>query len=167
MTWKTILSFIVSATVLTLMSGWLMVANLLPIQATIDYSEAERSFVQIWLQVAIVIGLLLPGVAFLVWIRHPNLRAVFGFYLLVLAIQIVSEQIFSRVFSSSILVIIGPIYTAFRVWQLWQSKHFLRSIGAPSGKVGDRLAHGLLWILLLFWSANLIFLLVIGWLRIL
>ncbi|NQE34297.1 hypothetical protein [Microcoleus asticus] len=103
MTWKTILSFIVSATVLTLMSGWLMVANLLPIQAAIDYSEAERSFVQIWLQVAIVIGLVLPGVAFLVSIRHPNLRAVFGFYLLVLTIQIVSEQIFSRVFSSSIL----------------------------------------------------------------
>ncbi|MEG3991561.1 hypothetical protein QUA13_31485 [Microcoleus sp. S28C3] len=144
MTWKTILSFIVSATVLTLMIGWLMVANLLPIQAAIDYSEAERSFVQIWLQVAIVIGLLLPGIAFLVWIRHPNLRAVFGFYLLVLAIQIVSEQIFSRVFSSSILVIIGTLYTAFRVWQLWQSQHFLRSIGAPSGKVGDRLAHGLL-----------------------
>ncbi|MEG4962530.1 MULTISPECIES: hypothetical protein [unclassified Microcoleus] len=166
MTWKTILSFIVSATVLTLLSGWLMVANLLPIQAEIDYSEAERSFVQIWLQVAIVIGLLLPGVAFLVWIRHPNLRTIFGFYLLVLAIQIVSEQIFSRVFSSSLLVIIGTIYTAFRVWQLWQSQQFLR-MSDPSGKVGDRLAHGLLWILLLFWSANLIFLLVIGWLRIL
>lgn len=167
MTWKTILLFIVSATLMTLLSGWLMVANLLPVQAAIDYSEAERSFVQIWLQLAIVIGLLLPGVAFLVWIRHPKLRTVFGFYLLVLAIQIVSEQIFSRVFSSSLLVITSTIYTIFRVWQLWQSQLFLRSIGAPSGKVGDRVAHGLLWILLLFWSVNLIFLLVIGWLRIL
>ncbi|MEG4577942.1 hypothetical protein QUA56_35605 [Microcoleus sp. N3A4] len=46
MTWKTILSFIVSATVLTLPIGWLTIANLLPIQAA-DYSEAERSFVHL------------------------------------------------------------------------------------------------------------------------
>ncbi|MEG3897089.1 MULTISPECIES: hypothetical protein [unclassified Microcoleus] len=56
MTWKAILLFIVSATVLNLPIAWLMVANLLPIQVA-DYSQAERSFVQIWLQVAIVIGL--------------------------------------------------------------------------------------------------------------
>ncbi|MFB8788287.1 MAG: hypothetical protein U7123_05425 [Potamolinea sp.] len=166
MTWKTILSFIVGATLLTLLSGWLIVANLLPIQAAIDYSEAERSFLKIWLQVALVIGLLLPVIAFLVWIRHPNVRTVFGFYLLVLAVQIVSEQIFSHVFSSSILVIIGTIYTTFRVGQLWQSQQFLK-VNAQSGNVRDRVSQSLLWLLLLFWSANLIFLLVVGWLRIL
>ncbi|MEG4203163.1 hypothetical protein QUA20_04455 [Microcoleus sp. Pol7_A1] len=47
MTWKTILSFIVSATVLTLLSGWLMVANLLPIQAAIDYSERAQALLPI------------------------------------------------------------------------------------------------------------------------
>ena len=50
MTWKTILLFIVSATLLILLSDWLIVANLLPIQTAINYSEAERSFLKIWVQ---------------------------------------------------------------------------------------------------------------------
>ena len=117
-------------------------------------------------QLAIVIGLLLPGVAFLVWIRHPNLRAVFGFYLLVMGIQIVTEQLCSRIFSASLLVIIGTIYTTFRVWQLWEGQHFLRA-NAQSRNVSFAVAQGLVWLMLLFWSANLIFLLAVGWLRIL
>jgi hypothetical protein len=166
MNWKTILLFIVGATLLTLLSGCLMAANLLPLKTEIAYSEAERSFLKIWIQVAIVIGLLLPGVAFLVWIRHPNLRAVFGFYLLVMGIQIVTEQLCSRIFYASLLVIIGTIYTTFRFWQLWESQQFLRA-NAQSRNVSFAVAQGLLWLMLLFWSANLIFLLVVGWLRIL
>jgi hypothetical protein len=166
MNWKTILSFIVGATFLTLLSGWLMAANLLPLKTEIAYSEAELSFLKIWIQVAIVIGLLLPVIAFLVWIRHPNLRAVFGFYLLVLGIQIVTEQLCSRIFSASLLVIIGTIYTTFRVWQLWEGQQFLRA-NAQSRNVSFAVAQGLLWLMLLFWSANLIFLLAVGWLRIL
>lgn len=166
MNWKTILSFIVGATLLTLLSGWLMATNILPIQTEIAYSEAERSFLKIWIQVAIAIGLVLPGVAFLVWIRNPNLRTVLGFYLLVMGIQIVTEQICSRIFSASLLVIVGTIYTTFRVWQLWQGQHFLRA-NARSGNVSFAVAQGLLWLMLLFWSANLIFLVLVGWLRIL
>lgn len=143
-----------------------MAANILPIQTEIAYSEAEQSFLKIWIQVAIVIGLLLPVIAFLVWIRNPKLRTVFGFYLLVIAVQIVTEQICSRIFCSSLLVIIGTIYTTFRVWQLWQGQHFLRA-NAQSRNVSFAVAQGLLWLMLLFWSANLIFLLVVGWLRIL
>ncbi|MEG5175234.1 hypothetical protein [Microcoleus sp. B3-D7] len=66
MDWKTILFFIIGATLLTLLSGWLMTANLLPIKTQIAYSEAELGFVKIWIQIAIVIGLLLPVIAFLV-----------------------------------------------------------------------------------------------------
>ena len=165
MTWKTILSFIASATLLTLLSGWLIGANVLPIQTKLIHSEAEESFVQIWFQVALMIGLLLPGVAFLMWIRRPKTRTVFGFYLLVLGIQIVTEQICIRVFSSSLLVIVGTLYTGFRVWQLWQGQQVLRAIAQSRNR--ERVARGLLWLLLLFWSANLIVLLVTGWLRIL
>lgn len=166
MSWKTILSFIISATILTLLFGWLIKANILPIQTEINYSEAERNFVRIWIQIALVIGLLLPGVAFLVWIRHQKARTVFGFYLLVLAVQIITEQIANRVFSSSLLVIVGTIYTTFRVWQLWQGQQFFK-VTAQSTNIREQVAQGLLWLMLLFWSANLIFLLVVGWLRIL
>ncbi|MDF5739803.1 MULTISPECIES: DUF7733 domain-containing protein [unclassified Nostoc] len=166
MNWKTVLSFIVSATLLTLLSGWLIRTNLLPIQSEINYSEAERSFLQIWIQVAIIVGLLLPGIAFLIEIRRPRVRSVFGFYLLVLAVQIVTEQICSHVFSHSLVVVIGTLYTVFRTWQLWQGYQELR-MSAQSGSDRDQVVYGLLWLLLFFWSANLIFLLVVGWLRIL
>ncbi len=166
MTWKKVLSFIVSATLLILLSGWLIKANLLPIPTKINYSDAERNFVKIWIQIAVTIGLLLPGIAFLVWISQPKLRTVFGFYLLVIAIQIVTEQIASRVFSSSLLVIVGTIYTTFRVWQIWQSQQFLKE-NTQGRNISFSVAKSLLWIMLLFWSANLIFLLVVGWLRIL
>lgn len=92
-----------------------MTANLLPIKTQIAYSEAELGFVKIWIQIAIVIGLLLPVIAFLVWIRNPNVRTIFGGYLLVMVIQIVTEQICSRIFSPSLLLIIGTIYTTFRI----------------------------------------------------
>ena len=165
MTWKTILSFILGATILTLLSAWSIGANLLPIATAIDYRSAELSFIQIWLQLAIAIGVLLPGVAFLVWMRDPKLRTVFGFYLLVLGVQIASELIFSRVFFSSLLAIVGTLYTTFRIWQLWQGKYLL-SLNYQSDRVRDRVARGLLWLLLLFWSANLIFVLPIAWLTI-
>ena len=165
MTWKKILLFIVSATILTVLSGWLIGSNFLPIQIEINYSEAERSFVQIWVQIALVIGLLLPGLAFLVWIRHAETRLIFGFYLLVLAIQIITEQLVSRVFSSSLLVIVGTLYTLFRVWQLWQGQQFLKV--AQNNNIRTQIAASLIWLLLLFWSSNLIFLFLVAWLKIL
>ncbi|MEG4119238.1 hypothetical protein QUA43_17410 [Microcoleus sp. N9_B4] len=167
MDWKTILSFIIGATLLTLLSGWLMAANLLQIQTQIAYSEAELGFVKIWIQIAIVIGLLLPVIAFLVWIHNPNMRTIFGGYLLVMVIQIVTEQICSRIFSPSLLLIIGTIYTTFRIWQLTVAKQKFLTVNPQNGNVNFYIAYCLLWLMLVFWSANLIFLLVVGWLRIL
>ena len=169
MTWKTILSFFVIATLLILLSSWLIKANLLPIQSEIKYSEAEQNFVNIWVKIALVIGLFLPGISFLVGLGNPQLRTVFGFYLLVIIIQIVTEQICSRVFSSSSLVIVGTIYTTFRVWQIWQGQQFLK-LNTQSDILNFAsfsIAPILLWLMLLFWSANIIFLLVVGWSRIL
>jgi hypothetical protein len=44
MTWKMTLSFVVSATLLTLAVGWLMAIEAVPIQKTIQFSDAERAF---------------------------------------------------------------------------------------------------------------------------
>ena len=162
MTWKTVLAFIVSATLLILLSGWLIRANALPIQSEILYSKAEQNFVQVWIQIAISVGLLLPILAFLVRIRRSDARTVFGFYLLVLVIQIVTEQFCSRIFSRSLSVLIGTLYTGFRLWQLWQGCRILKMNPRL-----DQLTQSLLWLLLFFWSANLIFLLTAGWSRIL
>ncbi len=92
MTWKTTLSFIVCATLLILLSGWLIEANLLPIQSNLSYSEVKRNFVQLWFRIAIVLGIILPTAAFLVGIRRLKVRIILGFYILVLAVQIVGVR---------------------------------------------------------------------------
>ena len=171
MTWKTVLLFIVIATFVSLLSGWLIKANLLPIQTEIKYSEAEQNFVKIWVKIALLIGggVILPGIIFLVGIGNPQLRTVFGFYLLVVIVQLLTERIASRVFPSSSVVIVGTIYTIFRVWQIWQGQQFLK-LNTQSDILSFAIfsiTPILLWLMLLFWSANIIFLLVVGWSRIL
>ncbi|KAM3110383.1 hypothetical protein [Phormidesmis sp. 146-33] len=164
MTWKTVFLFIFSATLLILLSGWLIGANILPIQSQPNYSQAEKNFVRVWIQIAIAVGLLLPSFAFATGWRSPERRTVFGFYLLVLVVQILTEQICSQFFSRSLLVIIGTLYTVFRLWQLWQGRQVLEMGAQRSSK---RIVHSLLWLLLLFWTLNLIFLFVVGWSNIL
>ncbi|MBD2001106.1 hypothetical protein H6G00_31695 [Leptolyngbya sp. FACHB-541] len=162
MDWKTTLSFIVSATLLILLGGWLLEANVLPIPTELNYSQTEQHLIRIWLQAAVVIGLILPGISFLAHLRRPRARSILGFYLLVLIIQIITEQILSGVFPSGLVLIIGSLYTAFRVWQLWQGQQLMRA-DAEKRSNRDRGLLGLLWLMLLFWSANLIVLGAIGW----
>ena len=162
LSWKTTISFLCLATLLILLIGWLTITGVLPIKTAIDYSNEESNFIQVWVVIAIVVGLLLPGIVFSVWIRHREPRKVLGFYLLVLLVQIVTEQVLSGVLFSSIVVPIGTIYTAFRLWQLWQGQKLL---AADSQTVVPhrKLMYVLLWLILLFWLSNLVMLLVLPW----
>lgn len=162
LTWKTTFSFVTLATLLILLIGWLTINSTLPVKLVIDYSDWAIKFIHFWVVLAILIGLLLPGIAFFVWIRQKELRLVLGSYLLVLIIQIVTEQILSSVLFPSIVVVIGSIYTAFRLWQLWQGQQ-LMTITAQPGTRSRTIMGSLLWLLLLFWSSNLIMLLVVAW----
>jgi hypothetical protein len=76
MTWKTTLSFVVSATLLTLAVGWLIATGAVPIQKTIQFNDAERAFMQVWIRLAIAIGLILPSVAVFIGFKHPQLRKI-------------------------------------------------------------------------------------------
>ncbi len=157
MTWKAALSFAAIATLLTVLADGLTTAGLLPIAPNIQYGIAERNFLQIWLGLAISLGLILPTIAWLVWRKHTLYRKILGFYLLVLAIQIVTEQVFSTVGFPSLVVVIGTLYTVFRVWQIWQG---LRLVEADAQK---SLMSILLWVLEVFWIGNIVFLLTVGW----
>jgi hypothetical protein len=159
MTWKITLSFVVSATLLTLAVGWLITTGAIPIQKTIQFSDAERAFMQVWMGLAIAIGLILPGVAWLIGFKYPQLRKILGSYLSVLIVQIITEQIFSSVVFPSLVVVIGTIYTTFRLWQLWQGHQLICTFQSSSRKW----ISALLSILGLFWSSNLIMLLTLGW----
>jgi hypothetical protein len=114
LTWKTTLSSVIFATLLILLKGLLTISGASPIKMILDYSDFASKFIQVGVVVAICIGLLLPRTAFFVWIRQKEQRRVLGLYLLVLIIQIVTEQVLSSVLFPSIVVVIGSIYTAFR-----------------------------------------------------
>ena len=162
MTWKTTFLFIVLATLVVILVGWLISIGILPISQMINYSDAGLRFIRVWILLAIAIGLIVPTITFVIWFKYPEIRKIFGFYLLVLIIQIVTEQIVSRVWLPSLVVIIGTLYTAFRVWQLWHEQQFIKSTDfIEPGNF--RIISSVLWLLLLFWSSNLIMLLTLSW----
>ena len=162
LTWKTTLSSVILTTLLILLIGWLIINGTLPVKQVMDFSDWAINFIQFWVLVAIFIGLLLPGIAFFTWIRQKELRRVLGFYLLILIVQIVTEQVLSSVLFPSIVVVIGSIYTALRLVQLWQSQQLMTTT-AQHGTLSHTLISSLWWLLLLFWSSNLIMLLVLAW----
>jgi hypothetical protein len=126
-TWKKTLLFVACTTVLLLALNWLMLGDTLPIEKTIDYSALQANFIQIWIKLAAFIGLLLPIIAFFVWWRYLDRRKILGFYLVVLIVQIAVEMIVSRVLFPSLVVMSGTIYTAFRIWQLWQGQQLVKA----------------------------------------
>lgn len=160
LTWKTTFSFITLATLFILLIGWFIKNRVLPVKTVIDYSAWEINFIQFWIWAAIVVGLLFPGIAFLVWLRHPEPRKILGFYLLVLLVQIITEQVLTSILFPSLLVIIGTIYTVYRIWQLWQSQQVV-NINTQLNTFSQRVLKSLLQILLVFWSINLTVLLVL------
>ncbi|MDF5716556.1 MAG: hypothetical protein PUP93_22455 [Rhizonema sp. NSF051] len=77
MTWKTIFIFVVLATFIILLVGWLTSIGVLPISHVINYSPAEMSFIRVWTRLAITIGIILPTIAFIVWFKSPEVRKIY------------------------------------------------------------------------------------------
>ncbi|MEH2084173.1 MAG: hypothetical protein V7K89_30650 [Nostoc sp.] len=161
MNWRIAFIFVLLATLVVVLVGWLTSIEVLPISQVINYSDAGVRFIRVWIWLAIAIGLILPTIAFVIWFKYPQLRKIFGLYLLVLIIQIVTEGVVSRVWFPSLVVLIGTLYTAFRVWQLWHEQQFLKA--THFSQPNSRLISSILWLLLLFWSSNIIMLLTLSW----
>jgi hypothetical protein len=157
MNWKTILSFVLFATLLTLLVGWLTATRVLPLEYGIQYDDRQLNFFRIWIGLAIAIGAILPAIAWFIWRDRPSYQRIFGFYLTVLVIQIITEQLASSIIFPSMVVTIGTLYTLFRIWQIWQG---YRSIQTEKDNSAIAI---LLGILGLYWVGNSIFLFTIGW----
>jgi hypothetical protein len=158
LTWKITFSFVTLATLFILLMDLLIKKHVFPVKTVINYSAWGTNFIQFWIWVAIIVGLLFPGIAFFVWLRHPETRKILGFYLLVLLVQIITEQILSSILFPSLLVIIGTIYTVYRIWQLWQSQQVVNT-NTQLNTFSKRVLKKLLQLLLIFWSLNLTILL--------
>ncbi|WP_036483043.1 hypothetical protein [Myxosarcina sp. GI1] len=147
--WLTVSSFIAIATLLSIEVGWLTKKGTLPLTSNIPYSEAQQQFLQVWVNIALLIGLIVPIVMAIVFWQQPDICQFFSCYLVAVFIQLASEIGFSRWLCKSVVVTIGTIYTGFRIWQLWYG---LQLAIYPQPWLSC------LWLVLLFWVANLIML---------
>jgi hypothetical protein len=65
-TCKTTLLFVICGTLLLWQLNGLMLGDTLPIKKAMDYSTSETNFLEFWMKIAVVTGVLLPGVTFFV-----------------------------------------------------------------------------------------------------
>lgn len=147
--WLTVWSFLAIATSLSVSYGWLVKKGKLPFNSVIAFNDAQWQFLKIWVNIAGVLGVLIPVMLLIVLRNAPEIPEFLNFYLLVVVVQLISESFFSRTLCKSVVVIVGTLYTGFRIWQL-QSALQLFSYFQPW--------LSLLWLVLIFWIANMIML---------
>ena len=151
--WFTAGTFIVIATLLSTAFGQLVKQNQLPFRSIMAFSDRQWQFMKVWVNVALLIGIIIPVVMLLVFWHTPAVNQFFACYLLVIVVQLGSEIAFSRLWCKSVVVIVGTLYTGFRIWQLT----------AGLALMGDRQPWlGLLWLVLWFWVANLVMLITLA-----
>jgi hypothetical protein len=147
--WSSIFYFCAIATFLSVSYGWLTKQGKLPFNSVMAFSDPQWQFMKVWVNVALILGVIIPVVMLVSFWNEPILRHFFGCYLLVVAIQLVSEIGFSRTLCKSVVVIIGKLYTGFRIWQLCSGLQLI-NYSQPWLSI--------LWLVLLFWVANMIML---------
>ena len=160
MTWRKSIGFVVLASLIIILIGFFGSAGWLPIRETIEFEGGGSQFISLWIKLAIAIGIVLPAIAFIIGFKRPKLRKIFSFYFLLLGIQIATEQLLSWGWMPSLVVPTGTLYTAFRVWQLWQGIQITQS---AQKQLRYKLISGALWLVFCFWISNLMMLLILVW----
>ena len=151
--WFTVSTFIIMATVLSTGFGLLVQQERLPVRSLMAFGDRQWQFMKVWVNVALLIGIILPLIMAIAFWQTPGISQFFACYLLAVAVQLGCEIGLSRILCKSVVVVIGTLYTVFRIWQL----------GAGLTLIGDRQPWlGLLWLVLLFWIANLIMLITLA-----
>ncbi|MDF5729666.1 MAG: hypothetical protein PUP92_17085 [Rhizonema sp. PD38] len=143
--------FILITTLLATGYGFGVKAQRLPFTAEIGYSEKQLQFLRWWIKLALIAGVLLPICLLVPASSQPSSWVFWGSYLLIVAVQLIIERIFSRWLVPSTVVPIGFFYTAFRLWQLLSG--FTQLTFSYLTLVG-------FGIVVLFWVANLVMLMV-------
>jgi hypothetical protein len=145
--------FILITTLLAIGYGFGVKARRLPFTAEIGFSEKQWQFLRWWVKLALIAGVLLPICLLVPAWRQPSSWVFWGSYLLIVAVQLLSERVFSRWLVPSIVVPIGFSYTAFRLWQLLDG--FTQLTFSYLTMVG-------FGVVVLFWVANLVMLMVMA-----
>ena len=106
------------ATILSLSYGWLVKKEKLPLRSVMAFNDAQWQFIKVWVNIALLLGVILPVVMLVVFWNESIIRTFFSYYLVAVVVQLASEISLSRTLCKSVVVIIGTLYTGFRIWQL-------------------------------------------------
>ena len=170
--WAADALFLVASTLLLAGLGWAVGAGALPWVLPGESADLFDEFygsLSAWGQAAWVtymgtatlLGLVLPAAALLAWGRRDGaVRGALAPYAVVLLWQVLVEVAFARAFFPNVVIFTGLIYTAYRIWQLRRARQAFPATRGPAG-FGRRATRGLLVAGLVFWSANLVFLLTV------
>ena len=151
--WSVVWSFCAIATILSFLYGWSVKQEILPFQPVMAFSEREWQFMKIWVNIALVLGIIIPAILWIVFWQESSLQNFFSCYLVAVAIQLVSEIGLSRILCKSVVVIIGTLYTGFRLWQLWSGLDLITN---------SQSWLSLFWLVCFFWIANMTMLITIA-----
>lgn len=163
----TLLFNLLAVVVLTLIItalGWLGSQGILPVRpgegtAFRSSSALEITALVVLFLLQVVTSLLLPLLALIVWGRQPAVRQVLLPYVGLLLVHIFSERIFMNLFFPSMSVLIGIVYSAFRIWQARTLRNYVGTHSAPTGRA-LRSVTLLLTMGGYLWALNLLLLLV-------
>jgi hypothetical protein len=85
--------------------------------------EPLPDWFKIWFRTVQLVGVLPPLLAMLlwgVWWGYSSVLAVFAWYFVMLALQILSESLSLRQFRSTVFVMVPYLYLPYRIWQLYE-----------------------------------------------
>ena len=151
--WFIVFCFCAIATMISLVYGWLVKQETLPFKPVMAFSEREWQFMKVWVNIALLLGIIIPLILWAVFWQELIVRNFFSCYLVAVAIQLASEISLSRILCKSVVVIVGTLYTGFRIWQLW----FGLDLAIYSQPWSS-----LLWSVVFFWIANMIMLITVA-----
>jgi hypothetical protein len=124
-------------------------------------SPRGRDMLRAWMLLAVLLGLLLPGLALCLWHDDPHVRAALLPSVIVLLVQTQIERACAGRLPLDVSPLIGVVYTGYRLWQLWYATRLFAATPTPGGLMHAAIL-GLLAAGLVFWSANVVFLSVVG-----
>ena len=155
------LVFAAAATAGIALVGWLALLGVLPVFDGAGFvgtlSGWGGSAVGAWMAAVAVVSLGLPAATLAVWGREAVVRRALLAYVVVLVVQVSVEMAFSGVFFHDIVVLTGIAFTGYRLRQLRGARRRFFPAEVPSA-LGRAAVRGCLSLGLVFWSANLVFL---------
>lgn len=120
------------------------------------YIPGKQVSLKTWMQGAVVVSFLLPTVLLILWWHTSLIRTLLLLYMAVHIAQILTEMLVVKLFRLPQMdVFVGILYTTYRVCQLAVYQQLL---GFALWK--DFSVKAVLWTGMIFWSFNLIFLLI-------